>query len=72
MTAEEVLKDPGLTADIVEVLGELAWGGIRSERAKDAVRRSFTPQAEAVVKMLRQRAGIEENYGTGTGPQAGA
>jgi hypothetical protein len=60
MTAEEVLKDPGLTADIVEILGEAVWGGIRSERAKEATRRSFTPQAEAVVKMLRHRAGLSE------------
>jgi hypothetical protein len=55
-----VLMDPKLAEDIREVLGRLEWGGIRSERAKEQVRRSFIPHSEAVVKMLRHRAGLSE------------
>lgn len=65
-----VLEDPELAADMREIMGRHEWGDARSERAKEQVRRTFVPHTEAVVKMLRQRAGLkqEENHGTGTGP----
>jgi hypothetical protein len=58
MTPEEVLKDPDLVAHVVEAIGAVEWGAMRSERAKDAGRQLYRPHAEAVVKMLRERAGL--------------
>lgn len=73
MTPEEVLKDPDLLRHVVDAMGAVEWGAMRSERAKDAMRHYYAPHAEAVVKMLRQKAGLEEeNDGTGTGPETGA